>query len=266
MMRRTARLLTATAAVAALVALLIWLDRSSVEHANRLFHAGQVEPAEALYAARAGRSTAALYNAGTARLLLGGEAADTTLRAAAAAGDSAVAHRAEYNLGDLYLTRVRGDTEADSARALLQSSILRSRRALRLDPRNDDARWNLALAQQRLDSLNQVIMQPRSRQEPGTDETVIDLASMARGSGLSQSGIEPDNPTPSQNQGERVGASQGAREAWTSQDPGPLDELSARELLATVGHDPEQMIRGLIWSQRPDVEWWNSEPYPGGDW
>ena len=32
-----------------------------------------------------------------------------------------------------------------------------------------------------------------------------------------------------------------------------------------AGLDPEALVRGIMWSLRPNVSPW-AEPYPGGDW
>ena len=68
------------------------------------------------------------------------------------------------------------------------------------------------------------------------------------------------------NTGERQGAREGAREAWASQDPGPLTRTAAFRLLERVNDEPESLIRGILWSHRPDIAWWESQPYPGGGW
>ncbi|HUE96352.1 MAG TPA: hypothetical protein VMN39_06810, partial [Longimicrobiaceae bacterium] len=215
---------------------------------------------------RARAPAAALYNAGTAGLSLAAPDAAPYLLQAARAADTTVAHRANYNLGYHYLSEVREDLEADSAITLVRAAIDRTRAALKLDPSREDARWNLALAQMRLDSLTQLRIETTNRSSAGDDETPIDLDALARGIGIAQSGIEPENARASEVLGQRLAATQGAREAWASQDPGPITEAAAGRLLERVAHDPEQLVRGLMWSHRPNVAWWISEPYPGGNW
>lgn len=266
---RSAVLLSAAGVVAALLALLLHLDRNSLERGNRLFRAGEVEVAADVYELNArgeAADPAAFYNTGTAELALGAPTAAERLEEAASGSDSVVAKLANYNLGYHYLSAVRDGMEPDSAVPLLRSSIQHSRSALRLDAAQEDARWNLALAQTRLDSILQLRLDNVNRSSHGTDDTPIDLQAVTRGIGEAQSGIEPEDARASEVLGQRIAAAQGAREAWTSQDPGPLSEESARELLQQVSHDPEQLLRGLMWAHRPDVAWWNSEPYPGGNW
>lgn len=257
------------AGVGFLVLFALQIDRSSIERGNRLFRAGELVPAAELFLDRAEEEAPdpeAVYNSGTAQLALGDAGAEIYLLQAAAGPDSAAAQRANYNLGYLYIAGVRDEMEPDSAVFLLERSISRSRAALRLDPAHENSRWNLALAQLRLDSVQQIRINKEQRSLPGNDETPVDLEALVRGVGEARSGIEPENARASEVLGTRLAASQGAREAWASQDPGPITEAAARRLLESVAHDPERLIRGLMWSHRPDVAWWNSEPYPGGNW
>ena len=267
--RRRAILVPAGILLVAALSALVYLDRSSLQRGNRLYRDGELESAAQVYRANAqadAPNPEASYNAGTAELALGAATAADRLEAAATAPDTLVARLANYNLGYHYLSSVREGMAPDSAVPLLESSIEHSRSALRLDPAQDDARWNLALAQTRLDSILQLRLDNVNRSSPGTDDTPIDLAAVTRGIGEAQSGIEPEDARASEVLGQRIAAAQGAREAWTSQDPGPIPEEAARRMLQQVSHDPEQLLRGLMWAHRPDVAWWNSEPYPGGNW
>jgi hypothetical protein len=140
--------------------------------------------------------------------------------------------------------------------------------ALRLDPTDDDARWNLALAQRALDA-----MQPpgsnRGRESSGEsdDEVPMNDPAMARSeTAEAESGAEPEDPREVENSGPRQGPLDGAREAWAAQDPGPLTPADAAALLAGVVDEPEAMVRGLLWAHRPDVAWWAGQAYPGGRW
>jgi hypothetical protein len=250
------------------VAVLLAMDRRSVEHANRQYRSGSVAAAANLYEQLASRSNGRIfYNLGTATLALGGADPDSLLFMATADADSATRQRAFYNLGYLRLTRVDDSLEPDTASIVLRQSVEFGRAALRLDPRDDSARWNLALAQRMLDSLSLFRVNPDRRERAGDDETPIDLVALTRsGEGTGESGLEPENPESGESSGERRGASEGAREAWATQDPGPLTAQAAMIMIQAVRDDPEQLLRGILWSHRPDVAWWNAEPYPGGDW
>jgi hypothetical protein len=158
--------------------------------------------------------------------------------------------------------------ESDSAVIMLGEAITNLRLALRGNPADANARWNLALAQRKLDALAPISETP-SRESGGTndEEMVIDDAYLSRSeTAEARSGLEPEDPRAANNSGERQGAQEGAREAWALQDPGPLTEQAAEALLGRVQDDPEIMIRGILWSHRPDVAWWRAEPFPGGNW
>lgn len=253
-----------------MAASLLWLDRRSIERGNQLYRDGQVAAAATLYRAHAtgeGEPRAA-YNLGTALLALDLFGAERELARAAASADSVVAQRGSYNLGYHYLARARALTDSDSAIAFVARSILSTRHALRLDPHDAAARWNLALGEHILDSLRVIRTDSDARLVGGDDPTRIDLVALARSSEASGvSGVEPEDPRPAAERiGARSGASAGAYEAWAYHDPGPLTEAEAAELTRTVMHDPEKLIRGLLWSHRPAVDRWRGEGWPGGDW
>jgi hypothetical protein len=260
----------ALTALVAAVAVLLWLERGSLERGNRLFHAGQGAAAEQIFRERAERgraSPADAYNLGTVLLSLSPQEAEEVLRTSAAGADSAAAHRSHYNLAYLYLARATGTQDPEQAIPLLRSSVADGRLALRLDPSSDNTRWNLALAQRMLDSLTAPQPEASFRTSAGEDEIRIDDLSMTRSdTGEGASGLEPETPQPGEAAGRRQAAQVGARESWTTQDPGPLSDSAARVLLAAQNDDPEELIRGILWSHRPGVAWWSGEAYPGGAW
>jgi hypothetical protein len=267
--------------------LFFWLDRGSLQRGNRLAGEGSLSEAAELYRSRASdpEDAVAAFNLGTVLLDADPEEARVRLQtasalpgvdpieaqddssAAASPSDSLVAERARYNLGYAFLTAARADVEADSAVALLRRAVENNRAAIRLRPGDDDARWNLAVAERMLDSLGHRPLEPDYEITPGEDETRVDLNALVRSeTGEGASGLEPETPNPGEAYGERTAPREGARESWTSQDPGPLDGAAALRYLTGVKDGPEQLIRGLLWSHRPDVAWWDSAPYPGGGW
>jgi hypothetical protein len=243
----------------------------TVEHGNRLYHAGDAAAAASVYGPAVERdSRGALYNLGTAMLHLDFDSADAVLSEAVEATDPEARQRAFYNLGYGLLSTgiVPRPITPDSARAVLQRAVDNGRMALRLDPSDDDARWNLALAQRALDA-----MQPpganEGRESSGEsdDEVPTNDPAMARSqTAEAESGFEPDDPREVESSGPRQGPLQGSREAWATQDPGPMTAADAAGLLETVNDEPEAMVRGLLWAHRPDVAWWAGQAYPGGSW
>jgi Ca-activated chloride channel family protein len=253
------------------VPLLLRQDGRSLEHGNRLYHDGDSEGAASVYAPAVARgSDGALYNLGTALLDLDFDSADVVLSDAIAASDPATAQRSFYNLGYALLVtgQIPRPITPDSAAAILQRAVDNGRIALRMDPADDDARWNLALAQRALDA-----MQPpgsnRGRESSGEsdDEIPMNDPSMARSeTAEAESGAEPDDPREADSSGPRQGPLEGAREAWAAQDPGPMTQSDAASLLLTVSDETEALVRGLLWAHRPDVAWWSGQAYPGGPW
>jgi tetratricopeptide (TPR) repeat protein len=251
-----------------LAAVFAAIDRGSVERANRLYHGGDVESAAARYARGAEGDASVAYNLGTALMTLDPDSAGEVLRRASEANDQDTRKKSLYNLGYHLITRLGGIMTEDSIRVMLEEAIEANRLALRLDPTDADVRWNLAVAQRRLDA-----MQPagedsgRSNNSESEDEVATNDAQMARSQDSpAKSGMEPDDPRAADNPGERSGPLQGAREAWATQDPGPLTPEEARSLLTNLHDEPELLLRGILWSRRPDVAWWSGQPYPGGRW
>jgi tetratricopeptide (TPR) repeat protein len=136
--------------LAALMLLLIPGD-----DADRAFRAGDHDAAAGLYARALEQepgSARLAYNRGTALLRAGRY--DEAREALAAVADTAggVLQRARYNAGntDLEPAMQRG---AAPSRPALERAVSAYRAALRLDPADADAKWNLELAQRLLDRL-----------------------------------------------------------------------------------------------------------------
>lgn len=263
------RWVVACLVIAGLAAGTMALDRVSVERANRLYRAGDVVGAADGYLNRAGGAAVGVvaYNLGTTMLAVGDPGSDSLLTAATGAERTDARQRAFRNLGLSRLRRVVPMLDTDTAKALLGESISFGREALVLDPADEDSRWNLALAQRMLDSISRLQPNSESRAQSGNDETLADLVAMSRGSeGEGESGEEPPQPEEGESPGNRMGAPEGAREAWTTRDPGPLTREAALQILGTASDDAESLVRGILWAHRPDIAWWNAESSPGGNW
>lgn len=254
MRRRTAGLARVAAWVGCVVAMglggaSLWLHRASVERGNHLYHEGQADEAADIYRARLEAEpsqAASAYNLGTALMTLGSSEAEAYLRAASEAADRPAAQRGHYNLARLFLARAVAAEAPELAVPMLEVAVVNGRSALRLDPRDDDARWNLVLTQQLLDSLSQQIEVEAVPEDDGAADR-------------SEGGLVIPEPA-------QRGTPRGAeREALAGDDPGSLNTAEALALLDVVSTDVEALIRGMLWSLRPDVDPW-AEPYPGGAW
>lgn len=273
-MRAAALLLLAAVLLLGLLA----LDRRSLERANRLYRAGRVEASVELYRIRAAGGRAdpvAAYGLGTALLARGDPAAARPLRRAAEAADSALRQRAHYNLGYHHLVRAEDAGESLAALEALEAAVRHGRSAVALDPDDEDARWNLELAERRLEELLRREPRLSDREEAGEPEDLeLDTGELVRVEATdSASGAPPDELPPSRNprgdeeaSAERV-AVEGAEEARARNDPGPLEPAAALEIVrGSESHDAEHLVRRLLWVHRPEVAWWEDEPYPGGRW
>ena len=151
--RRTAPFLLLAAAGLAVS----WaVERGSVERANRLHRAGELPSAADIYQARIEGDSADLaahYNLGTSLLGVGVSGAASELATGAEAENVEVRVRSLYNLGLFNLERASATEAADSARMFALASVEAGKSALRLSPGRFDARWNLAMAQRMLDSI-----------------------------------------------------------------------------------------------------------------
>ena len=264
------RIIGAVVAAAILLPLLIHQELRSIERGNRLYRSGNTVPAAELYGrlldAEGEPETA--FNLGTALLFQETDSAKALLAQVASSPDRSTAQRGHYNLGFGQLVASEAPTSPDSVLPDLRAAVRSFRQALRLDPHDQDARWNLALAIRRLEAL----LPPGedTGEESGSesdDEVPMNDAQMARSEEApAESGPEPPDPRPTDDSGERRGPREGAREAWALQDPGPLTSERALELLGTVEDDPEVLLKGILWSHRPDIAWWTGQAYPGGNW
>jgi len=235
-------------ATALLVPFLLWRDHHSLERGNRLYRAGDSQGAAEVYrgSERAGDEPPRMdYNLGTALLQIDPDSAQAYLLRVAEREDPTTAQRAFYNLGYRFLTAVQNPMELDATLSALRGAVASNRLALRLDPADENARWNLALAQDWLDALV-----PPDEEAPSSG---ADLGEEQEGTGAAISAP-------------RRGAVEGEREALAGQDPGPMDATTAAGLLEAVLDKPESLIRKILWSHRPDVPWWEPQAYPGGGW
>ena len=146
-----------------LAAGIIWFDQGSLERGNRLYRDGDPPAAVEVYE----RVPSAEYNLGTALLGIDADSSEVLLRLATESEDGVTAQRGYYNLGYRLLALSQGPMGRDSAISVLGQAVVSNRAALRIDPNDQDARWNLALAQRGFDGL--VIPPNEAARESGSD-------------------------------------------------------------------------------------------------
>jgi Ca-activated chloride channel family protein len=147
--RGTMRASRAIPIVALLILVNLAFGIGDLERGNRLYRQGRyAEAVEAYQAALAkGDPSPTLhYNLGTALLRLGRRReAEEHLRAALASVDPEARERTLYNLGNRYLEEGSEATDENARTPLLDAAADAYRDALRLDPTDSDAKWNLEL-------------------------------------------------------------------------------------------------------------------------
>jgi len=146
-----------------------------MERGNRLHRGGEQQTAARAYAAiapdREGANDALHYNFGTTLLALGSPATAAELSRASESDEPDLRVKAFYNLGLWHLLRARDVVSADSVRSYAIASADANKEALRIEPGRNDARWNLALAQRMLDSINADDGRAGTESVDGTNDT-----------------------------------------------------------------------------------------------
>lgn len=138
-----------------------------VERGNRLYREGRYEAAVAAYRAalEGGESGPELrYNLGTALLRLGRyDEAGRHFEAALRSIEPELRQRTFYNLGNRFIRAGRSERDASTKRKLLDAAVAAYKQALRLEPGDADAKWNLELA---LDERRRLPSPPSSGGDP----------------------------------------------------------------------------------------------------
>jgi tetratricopeptide (TPR) repeat protein len=197
-----------------------------------LFRAGKFEEAARVYqeVIAAGKAPAYVhYNLGTALLKLGryAEAQQHLLLATREAGPG-LKQRAQYNLGNRYLEAARKGDTGDETMQLLDAAVDAYKHALRLEPNDHDAKWNLELALREREKQSQSPSGGANEQRPQTQsEDDASPAAGGAGSGSSQS----NQPT---GQGSNRGQNYEQR---------PMSEEEADRVLSAVEQDERELTR-----------------------
>lgn len=150
-----------------------------LERGNRLYREGRyAEAVQAYQAALAsGKTSPELhYNLGTALLRLGRyEEAQQELGQALSGVDPELRNRTLYNLGNRFLEEARAGSDPEAQGKLLGSAIEAYKRALRMQPADADAKWNLEMAlrdqeKQQQQQQNQQQDQSQQQQDPSQQD------------------------------------------------------------------------------------------------
>ncbi len=230
------RALVGAVGIAVLVLLLLARERNSVERGNRLHRGGNVLEAAAIYRGHveAGFPAAELhYNLGTSLLRMGNSTAtEAELTLGLESAEDEVRARAFYNLGVWSLMRALVVASSDSARAHAAASVEANRNALRLGPERADAKWNLAMAQRMVDSLDA----GARRRNGEVSEAPVDSDALVRSENMSDGEEdEPRDDVPIEGEGETL--------AELEEDV-PFSLAEAAEILGTP--DAAQIVRKLL--------------------
>lgn len=224
-----------TALLVVLLPLITAFAIGDLERGNRHYRAGRFAEAVEAYetALRRGSSSAELhYNLGTALLALGryGEA-EQHLQRALDTVEPELRQRSYYNLGNRYLEAARsGDGEAVP---LLDAAAEAYRDALRLDPDDVDAKWNLELTlREREEQPDAPTPQPPSPMDPQTDD-------------------DDDDPRPGEAPG--GGGGQGGTGApdRSPRGAGELSRQEAERILNAAEQDELQVTRDRLRMGQP---------------
>lgn len=237
---RTGRRTRYTAALIILAAITAF-GIGDLERGNRLYRQGRyTEAVEAYRAAlQDGNDSPTLhYNLGTALLRLGRhDEAEQHLRAALASVDPEQRERTLYNLGNRYLEEGTIADDPEQRRQLLDAAAAAYRDALRLDPGDHDAKWNLELAlreQERQPPPEQGGQQQQQQDQQGQNDD-------PQGGNDQQPG---GPPPPGMNQDHRPD---------DLGDPGEMTRDEAERLLGAIEQAERELQRSKLRKGRRDT-------------
>jgi Ca-activated chloride channel family protein len=221
----------AAAAVVLLMAFGTGWSIGDVERGNRHFRAGRYEEAVKAYEAviKSGKAAPHVhYNLGTALLKLGRHReAQQHLQVATRETEAELKQRAHYNLGNRFLEEARKSASGEETTQLLDAAVESYKHALRLNPRDLDAKWNLELALREREKQSQSPSSGANQQQPQTSQEQNQSRASGGGGGTSQS------QSPS-GQGNRQGQNYEQR---------PMSQEQADRVLSAVEQDERQLTR-----------------------
>ena len=194
------------------------------ERGNRHYRAGRYEEAVAAYqqAIENGDERPELrYNMGTALLRLGRyDEAQQFLQAALEDVEPGLRQRTLYNLGNRFLEEGRASQDDEQRNRLLDAAVEAYKDALRLNPGDQDAKWNLELALREQDEPPE--------ESPQDDQDQQDQRDQQEGGGGQQ-----DSPN----------APQGDEPRGGGDTPAPLTPEQAEQIMNAVEQDERELYQ-----------------------
>ncbi|HEX6558241.1 MAG TPA: tetratricopeptide repeat protein, partial [Longimicrobiales bacterium] len=223
-------------AVAAALLLIVFgtgFGIGELERGNRYYRSGHYQEAVVEYEkaiANGDDAPETRYNLGTAYLRLGKyEDAERHLRLALREMRPDVRERAYYNLGNRFLENARkAGGDAQSNAQLLEGAIDAYKQALRLQPDDMDAKWNLELALREKEKQSKSPSSGEQQQQPTNQNQKNQSASAGGGAGSS-----------SQSQSS---AGQG-RNRGQNYEQRPMSQEQADRILSAVEQDERQLTK-----------------------
>jgi hypothetical protein len=155
--------------------------------------------------------------------------------------------RALYNAGLFSLRRALDGAEGDSLRMLATAAVDANRSALRVRPDHADTKWNLAMAQRLLDSIQ------AGDRDAGEEsaESALEADEVMQSQNVLEVDEESELPEDAPMDGEDETRAD-------LNDDGPMSELEAAEILTGSHYDPALLVRKLLalqsrgfWGRRP---------------
>jgi Ca-activated chloride channel homolog len=226
------------AAIVALALSSVAFGIGDLERGNRLYRSGRYADAAEVYTRIIDEGKASPqvhYNLATTLLALGRHAeAERHFQAALQGVDPALRQNTFFNLGNRFLTEGRATTDLQQQGAMLDAAIEAYRRALRLEPRDADAKWNLELAlrEREENRQQQSMQQPDQQDQQQSDENEENQRQQQAGGG---SGADPSQ-APS-GEGEQQGESLEDR---------PMSEEEASRILSSIEQDERELTRDKL--------------------
>lgn len=202
------------------------------EKGNRLYRSGKYAEAAQEYekVLASGKDSPELrYNLGTAYLKLGKyEDAEKHLQLAVRQSQPDVRQRAFYNLGNRYLEPARkGGLDQQATTQLLDGAVEAYKQALRLQPNDMDAKWNLELALREKEKQNKSPSGGGSNERNPSDDK---SKSPSAGGGSGNSSQSQSSAGQGRNQGQ-------------SYQQRPLSQEQADRILSAVEQDERQLTK-----------------------